>query len=141
MEVLRISIFAVYLTGIFSIAGLGLGLHTIHRRGIRRYKRILDHQYTERFERRTMVAKSVHSDLTQVIRRSKSVVDQMRLGATDAPERTDALDQVSQWLAGAAGESDRALRSLESDSARVSGRSYIVGGEHADTKADSHHDR
>ena len=141
METLRISIFVLCLVGIFILSGLYLGVHAMYRRGIRRYERVLDHTYCERFEQRTAVAKSVHPQLAQMIRRSKSVVDQIRKRAADAPETTQALNQVAEWLAGAAGESDRALRSLESVPVRALNSGYIARGEHVDAKTDSYHDR
>jgi len=141
METLRISIFVVRVVGILLLSGLYLGMHAMYRRGIRRYERALDDTYSERFQQRTIVAKSVHPQLVQLIRRSKSVVDQIRKRAADGPETTQALNQVAEWLAGAAGESDRALRSLESGPVRALNSVYIARGEHVDTETDSHHDR
>jgi signal transduction histidine kinase len=140
METPYISIFVLYSVGIFIVAALGLGFHLIYRRGIRRYERVLGYTYSQRFEQRTVVAKSVHPNLEQMIRRSKSVVDHVRRRA-DGPETTDALNQVSEWLAGAAGESDRALRSLESGSASAFNNGYISRGEHAYIQTNSHHGR
>jgi hypothetical protein len=140
METLHISIFVLYSVGISLVAALGSGLHLIYRCGLRRYERVLDDTYSQRFEQRTLVAKSVHPHLEQMIRSSKSVIDQVRRKA-DGPETTDALNQVSEWLAGAAGESDRALRSLESGSATAFNNGYIAKGEHAYTQTNSHHGR
>jgi hypothetical protein len=141
METLRISIFVLCLVGIFILSGLYLGVHAMYRRGTRRYERVLDHTYCERFEQRTVVAKSVHPQLAQMIRRSKSVVDQVRKRATNGPETTEALNRVSEWLAGAAGESDRALRSLESGPVRALNGAYTARREHVGTKTNSHNDR
>jgi hypothetical protein len=140
MEAPHISIFILYSAGIFLFAALGLGLHLMCRRSIRRYERVLDYTYSQRFEQRTVVAKSVHPDLEQIIRRSKSVIDQVRR-REDGPETTDALNKVSEWLAGAAGKSDRALRSLESGSATAFNHGYIARGEHAYIQTNSNHGR
>ena len=140
METPHISIFVLYSIGFSLAAALGLGLHLMYRRSIRRCERILDHTYSQRFEQSTLVAKSVHPHLEQMIRRSKSVIDQVRR-RTDGPETTDALNQVSAWLAGAAGKGDRALRSLESGSATAFNIGYIPRGEHAYTQTNSNHGR
>jgi hypothetical protein len=56
-------------------------------------------------------------------------------------ETTDALNQASEWLAGTAGESDRALRLLESAPVRTLNGGCFARGEHVDTKTNSHNDR
>ena len=67
METLHISIFVVALgRDLFIMLVFGLGLHLMYRRGIRRYERVLDNTYLERFEQRTIVAKSVHPHLVQI---------------------------------------------------------------------------
>jgi hypothetical protein len=141
MEALRISTLVVCLGGIFFLAPLGLGLRTIYRRGIRRYEWMLDITYSQRFEQRTDIARSAHPVLAQTICRSKSAVDRAREKPTNGPGTTDALKQVSEWLAGAAGESDRALRSLESGSFSAFNNGQIARGEHVDTKTHSHNGR
>ncbi|NYF90159.1 hypothetical protein RBB79_11300 [Tunturiibacter empetritectus] len=140
METLHLSLFVLYSVGISIVAALGLGLHLMYRRGIRRYERTLDYTYSQRFEQRTVIAKSIHPHLEQMICHSKSVIDQVRRRA-DGTETTDALNQVSGWLDGAAGESDRALRSLESGSAKAFNNGYIARGEHAYTQTNSNHGR
>jgi signal transduction histidine kinase len=141
MEALRISTLVFCLVGIFFLAPLGLGLRTMYRRGIRRYERMLDNTYSKQFEQRTIIARSVHPVLAQIIHRSKSAVDRAREKPANGPETTDALKQVSEWLAGAASESDRALRLLESGSFTAFNNGQIARGEHVDTKTHSHNGR
>jgi hypothetical protein len=49
--------------------------------------------------------------------------------------------QVSEWLERAAGDGDRALRSLEARNITPFQYGYIARGPHVDIKDNSHHDR
>jgi signal transduction histidine kinase len=141
METFRTSAFVPLVWGIFLVVAFGFGLHTMYRRGVRRYQRTLDDTYSGRFEQRAILARSLHANLAQTIQRSKSVVDQVRENSPDAPKTEVALNQVAEWLDGAAGESDRALRSLENTPMTIFTNGYIARGEHVDSKTNSHHDR
>jgi hypothetical protein len=141
METLRTSALVPLLGGTFLFAAWLWGLNLIHRRGVRHYERVFDNAYLERFEKRALFARSLHPNLAQTIQRTKSFVDQVRARFPDGPETKAALNQVSEWLEGAAGDSDRALRSLEARNITPLHHGYIARGLHVDSKNNSHHDR
>ncbi|WP_158942797.1 hypothetical protein [Granulicella sp. S190] len=141
METLGSSTFVSFLWGIFSFVLFDLGLYTMYRRGVRHYQKSLDEAYSGRFEQRAILARSLHENLAQTIQRSKSVVDQVRHSSPNAPKTVVALNQVVEWLDGAAKDSNRALRSLENTPMTILNNSYIARGEHANSKTNSHHDR
>ena len=141
METLRTSALVPLLGGILLFAVWLWGVNLIHRRGVRHYERVFDNAYTESFEKRALIARSLHPNLAQTIQRTKSVVDQVRARFPDGPETEAALNQVSAWLEGAAGDSDRALRSLEARNITLSNHGYFARGPHVDSKNNSHHDR
>jgi hypothetical protein len=90
----------------------------MYRLGVRYYERALDSMYARRFEQRAMIARALHPDLAHTIRSSKSVVDQVRAKLPDGPETEAVLHRISELLERAAGQSDRALRSLEPGATR-----------------------
>jgi len=141
METLRTSALVPLLMGILLFAVWLWGVNLIHRRGVRHDERVFDNAYTESFEKRALIARSLHPNLAQTIQRTKFVVDQVRARFPDGPETEAALNQVSEWLEGAAGDSDRALRSLEARNIALSNHGYIARGPHVDTKNHSDHDR
>lgn len=141
METLRTSPLVPLLGGIFLCAVWLWGLNLIHRRGVRHYERLFDNAYVESFTRRGRIARSLHPNLAQTIQRTKSVVDQVRAGFPDGPETEAALNQVTTWLEGAAGDSDRALRSLEVRNITPFRHGYIARGPHVDIQDNSHHGR
>jgi signal transduction histidine kinase len=141
METLSSSAFVPLLGGVLLFAVWLWVLNLIHKRGVRHYERMVDNAYVERFERRALVARSLHPRLAQTMQRTKSVIDQVRARFPDGPETEAALNQVSEWLEGAAGDSDRALRSLDARNTTPFHHGYIARGPHVDTKNNSHHDR
>jgi hypothetical protein len=141
METLRTSALVPLLGGILLFAVWLWGISLIHKRGVRHYERVFDNAYAERFEKRALIARSLHPNLAQTIQRTKSVVDQARARFPDRPETEAALNQVSEWLEGAAGDSDRALRSLEARNITPFHHGYIARGPHVDIQNNSHHDR
>jgi hypothetical protein len=94
------------------------GLNAMYRRGVRHYERAFGNTYAKRFEQRAMIARALHPNLAHTIQSSKSVVDQVRAKLPDGPEAEAVLHRISDLLECAAGESDRALRSLEPGATR-----------------------
>ena len=113
----------------------------MHLRGARRYQQFLNDSYAEHFAQRALMAKSLHVTLARTIQCSKSIVDEVRESSSDAPTTRAALKQVSEWLEGAAGESDRALRSLESAPIETLDKASVSRGAHVDCETNPHHDR
>ena len=102
------------LFGLISLLiALAWAVAVMYKRGARHYERAFDNTYTRHFEQRAMIARALHPDLALTIRSSKAVVDQVRAKPPDGPEVEAVLNRVSELLERAAGESDRALRSLE----------------------------
>ena len=141
METFPIGCLSLFLGGSLVCVASVFGLHLMYLRGARRYQRFLNDTYAEHFAERTLMAKSLHATLARTIQCSKCTVDQVREGSSDAKTTWAALKQVSEWLEGAAGESDRALRSLESAPIETPGKVYVSRGGHVDSETDSHHDR
>ncbi len=113
MDTFRTSAFVPLFGLIFLLIAFIWGLNAMYRRGVRRYQRAFDNTYARRFEQRAMVARALHPNLAHTIQNSKSVVDQVRAKLPDGREAEAVLNRVSELLERAAGESDRALRSLE----------------------------
>jgi signal transduction histidine kinase len=141
METLGTSALVPFCVGISLVGALIWALNLMHKRGVRRYEQVVDNAFVECFEQRAIVARSLHPNLAQTIQRTKSVVDRVRAKFPDGPETEAALNQVSEWLEGAAGESDRALRSLESSPTTSFHHGYVGRGSYVDRKTNSHHDR
>jgi hypothetical protein len=141
METLRTSPLVPILGGIFLFTVWLWGLNLIHRRGVRHYERVFDDAYVESFTRRGRIARALYPNLAQTIQRTKAVVDHVRAQAPDGHETEAALNQVSDWLEGAAGDSDRALRSLEVRNITPFRHGYIARGSHVDIQDNSHHGR
>lgn len=78
-----------------------------------RYEQKLRDIYASRFERGAAVALDIHASLAQALSRSKAVLDRVREEHPEAASTRAALKEVSELLEGAAIESDRALRALE----------------------------
>lgn len=141
MEIFPIGSLTLLLGGTLVCGACVCGLHLKYLRGARRYQQFLNDSYAEHFAQRALMAKSLHARLARTIQCSKSIVDQVRESSSDATKTRAALKQVSEWLEGAAGESDRALRSLESALIEKLEKEYVSGGAHVDSETDPHHDR
>lgn len=141
MEIFPIGSLTLLLGGSLVFGACVFGLHLMYLRGTRRYKQFLNDSYAENFAQRALMAKSLHVRLARTIQCSKSVVDQVRESSSDVPTTRSALKQVSEWLEGAAGESDRALRSLENAPLETLDKGHVSRGAHFDSETDSHYDR
>jgi hypothetical protein len=140
MEPLSTSAFVLISLSVLFCSGCGFGLHLWYRRRLRRYERFLEDTYAAHLEQRAVTAMAWHASVARALDRSKFVLQQVRTDLPNAPTRQAALEEVSNLLEGAAVESDRALRSLESappdglTAFDVATRAHVG-------KTDPHHDR
>jgi hypothetical protein len=139
MDTAPLSALGLVLLGLLLSCASTLGLHIVYRRELRRYEQHLGNTYSERFERQAVVARSLHANLERTIQRSKLAVDQVRGCSPDGPKIRAALNQVSEWLEGAAGDSDRALKALEGTTAPAPEDAYIARETHTGIAAKSSH--